>query len=128
LLFCFVGTGAISSLFSVFPYWSGSHALRVLSTIFFFLNLLLFVLFCGASFTRYWRFPGVWHAMLRHPVQSLYLGTFPMGLLTLIGTATTVLHGQYDFGGRRFLYTLWGFWWVDIALSALCCWGILYLM
>lgn len=123
-----MGTGAVSLLFSVFPYWTGSHALRALSTAFFVLNLLLFVLFCGASAARYWCFPGVWRAMLRHPVQGLYVGTFPMGALTLIAVGTTVLHGQYGFGGRAFLYALWGCWWADVALSALCCWGIVYLM
>jgi len=112
----------------VFPYWTGSHALRALSTAFFFLNLLLFVLFCAVSAARYGRFPGLWGTMLRHPVQSLHLGTFPMGALTLIAVATTVLHGQYGFGGRAFLYTLWAFWWADVALSALCCWGIVYVM
>ncbi|KAH9054058.1 voltage-dependent anion channel-domain-containing protein [Lactarius deliciosus] len=112
-----MGTGAVSLLFSVFPYWAGSHALRALSTAFFFLNLLLFVLFCGASAVRYWCFPGVWRAMLRHPVQGLYVGTFPMGALTLIAVGTTVLHGQYGFGGRAFLYALWGLWWADVALS-----------
>ncbi|KAH9057394.1 voltage-dependent anion channel [Lactarius vividus] len=123
-----MGTGAVSLLFGVFPYWTGSRTLRALSLAFFFLNLLLFVLFCGVSAVRYWCFPGVWRAMLRHPVQGLYVGTFPMGALTLIAVGTTVLHGQYGFGGRAFLYTLWGFWWADVALSALCCWGIIYLM
>jgi tellurite resistance protein TehA-like permease len=66
--------------------------------------------------------------MLQHPVQSLYVGTFPMGAMTLISVATTVLHGKYGFGGRGFLYALWAFWWVDIAVSALCCWGIIYVM
>ncbi|KAH9026077.1 voltage-dependent anion channel [Lactarius pseudohatsudake] len=123
-----MGTGAVSLLVSVFPYWTGSHALRALSAAFFFLNLLLFALFCGASAVRYWCFPGVWRAMLRHPVQGLYVGTFPMGALTLIAVGTTVLHGQYGFGGRAFLYALWALWWADVALSALCCWGIVYLM
>ncbi|KAH8981874.1 voltage-dependent anion channel [Lactarius akahatsu] len=123
-----MGTGAVSLLFSVFPYWTGSDALRALSTAFFFLNLLLFVLFCSASAVRYWCFPGVWRAMLRHPVQGLYVGAFPMGALTLIAVGTTVLHGQYGFGGRAFLYALWGLWWADVALSALCCWGVVYLM
>ena len=124
----YAGTGVISLLFSEFPYWSGSRALRGLSTSFFFLNLVLFVLFCTVSVVRYWRFPGVWDAMIRHPVQSLYLGTFPIGALTINGVATTVLHGQYGFGGRGFLYTLWAFWWVYITVSALCCWGIIYIM
>jgi tellurite resistance protein TehA-like permease len=122
-----MGTGIISLLFSVFPYWGGS-AMRGLSTAFFFLNLVLFILFCAATVARYWRFPGMWGTMLRHPVESLYLGTFPMGAVTLVGVATTVLHGQYGFGGRGFLYTIWAFWWVDMAVSALCCWGIIYVM
>lgn len=66
--------------------------------------------------------------MIRHPVESLYLGTFPMGATTLIGVGTTVLHGQYGFGGKGFLYTLWALWWIDVALSILCCWGGIYVM
>jgi tellurite resistance protein TehA-like permease len=66
--------------------------------------------------------------MIRDPVQSLYLSTFPMGAVTLIGVGTTVLHDQYGFGGRAFLFTLWGLWWIDVAISFLCCWGLFYVM
>ena len=112
----------------MFPYGSDSRVLRGLSTTFFFLNLVLFAIFCIANVARYGRSPSVWNTMLRHPVQSLYLGTFPMGSITLISVATTVLHGKYGFGGRGFLYVLWALWWVDITVSALCCWGVIYVM
>jgi len=123
-----MGTGAVSILFAVFPYGDQSGACRILSTAFFCLNLLLFVLFTVISIIRYTRFPDIWSTMIRHPVESLYLGTFPMGATTLIGVGTTVLHGQYGFGGQAFLYTLWGLWWIDVALSILCCWGVIYVM
>jgi len=66
--------------------------------------------------------------MIRHPVQSLYLSTFAMGAATLIGACTTVVHGQYGFGGQALLLTLWGLWWIDVAVSSLCCWGLVYVM
>jgi len=66
--------------------------------------------------------------MIRDPVQSLNLSTFPMGAATLIGVATTVIHGEYGFGGRGFIFALWGLWWVDVAISCLCCWWLVHVM
>ncbi|KAH9998989.1 voltage-dependent anion channel-domain-containing protein [Russula vinacea] len=123
-----MGTGAVSTLFALFPYGLRPSTCRALSTAVFFLNLFLFILFFSVSITRYIRDPNIWRIMIRHPVQSLYLSTFPMGAVTLIGVGTTVLHDQYGFGGRTFLFTLWGLWWVDIAVSFLCCWGLFYVM
>jgi tellurite resistance protein TehA-like permease len=122
------GTGAVSILFSGFPYGDQNGICRMLSAVFFFLNLLLFVLFFAATITRYTRFPTTWSVMIRHPNESLSLGTFPMGAATLIGVGTTLLHGRYGFGGRKFVYTLWVLWWIDVALSILCCWGVIYAM
>ena len=36
------------------------------------------------SILRYTIYPEIWFAMIRHPAQSLFLGTFPMGLATII--------------------------------------------
>jgi len=124
---CSIGTGAVSTLFSVFPY-GNTDACKALSAGIFILNALLFILFIFMSITRYTRYPDMWSIMIRHPVQSLYLGAFPMGANTLIGVGTTVIHGHYGFGGRAFLFTLWGLWWIDVAVSALCCWGLIHVM
>jgi len=123
-----MGTGAVSILFSLFPYGKHPSVCRAISTAIFFLNLLLFVLFTVVTIIRYVRHPDIWSIMIRHPVQSLFLGTFPMGAITLIGVATTVLHGQYHFGGRAFVFMLWGLWWIDAAISMLCCWGLVHVM
>jgi tellurite resistance protein TehA-like permease len=122
------GTGAVSTLFALFPYGANTSTSRALSTTVFLFNFFLFITFFAVSITRYTRHPDIWRIMIRHPVQSLYLSTFPMGAATLIGVGTTVLCGQYGFGGRAFLFTLWGFWWIDVAVSSLCCWGLVHIM
>ncbi|KAI9572052.1 voltage-dependent anion channel, partial [Boletus coccyginus] len=118
------GTGSISILFHSFPYGSDSQIMKLLSLAFFFLNLALFVLFTAVSAARYILFPDIWSRMLRHPVQSMYLGTFPMGATTLFAVSITVIHDIYNFGGRPLVYAIWALWWLDVAISVLCCWGI----
>lgn len=73
-------------------------------------------------------FPRIWHAILHHPVQSLYLGCFPMGAATLITVGITVVSQYWGFGGTAFVYVLWAFWWLDAILSFLCCFGLVYVM
>jgi len=72
-------------------------------------------------------FPEVWGLMLNHPAQSLFVGCFPMGAATLINAGLAV-NQQWGFGGNGFLYTLWGFWWLDSILSYLIAFGMLYVM
>ncbi|KAG9316478.1 voltage-dependent anion channel-domain-containing protein [Chiua virens] len=128
LFFNVAGTGSISILFHTFPYGTNSPVMRALSLVLFFLNLALFVLFTALSAARYTLFPGIWDRMLRHPVQSLYLGTFPMGATTLLTVSITVIHATYNFGGQSFIYVIWALWWLDVAISILCCWGTIHIM
>ncbi|KAG8213805.1 voltage-dependent anion channel [Butyriboletus roseoflavus] len=102
--------------------------MRSFSLAFFFLNFALFALFTALSAARYILIPGTWTRMLRHPVQSLYLGTFPMGATTLLTVSITLIHGSYNFGGRSFVYAIWALWWLDVAVSILCFWGIVHIM
>ncbi|KAH6913834.1 voltage-dependent anion channel-domain-containing protein [Coprinopsis sp. MPI-PUGE-AT-0042] len=44
------------------------------------------------------------------------------GAATLLTVAVEVIYGYYGFGGKRFLYTIWGLWWVDVAVSIVCAW------
>lgn len=59
-------------------------------------------------------FPGLFAAMLRHPVQSLFLGTFPMGLATIVNMLVFVC---VPFFGGRVVMFVWGLWWVDVVLA-----------
>jgi len=94
----------------------------------FFLNLLLFILFNILSLWRYIAFPGIWSNMLRHPVQSLYLGTYPMGFATIINVGVSLINQEYRFGGTAFLYFLWACWWYDVVLSFLCGYVLVHIM
>ncbi|KAA1476001.1 hypothetical protein DENSPDRAFT_842864 [Dentipellis sp. KUC8613] len=121
-----MGTGAVSILFQNYPYGNETDGMRVMSAIFFFLNLLLFVIFTTTTILRYIAFPDIWSLMIRHPVQSLYLGCFPMGGATILTVAITLFYNTYGFGGTGFLYTIWAFWWLDVAVSILCCWALIH--
>lgn len=122
-----MGTGIISTLFANFPYGNTTAPMKALSAVFFFLNLAVFALFTSISALRYLLFRDVWPSMLRHP-ESLFLGAFPMGGVTLVNTAISLIHGAYGFGGASFVYVVWAFWWLDVAVSALCCWGLVHVM
>lgn len=123
-----LGTGAVSMLFNNFPYAYHSATLKIFSAILFFLNLFLFILFNVLSLWRYIAFPGLWSNMLRHPVQSLYLGTYPMGFATIINVGVSLINQEYRFGGTAFLYFLWACWWYDVILSFLCGYVLVHIM
>ncbi|KAJ6630992.1 voltage-dependent anion channel [Mycena sp. CBHHK59/15] len=122
-----MGTGAVSALVSRFHFGEGSEVLKIITLLFFFLNLCFFTLICGATVARYWIFPELWPAMLGHSTQSLFIGAFPMGAATLINIAL-VANQSYSFAGPGFLYTLWAFWWLDTAISLLTAFGMISVM
>ncbi len=99
-----------------------------MTLVFFFLNLCLFLTFTVISAIRYILWPDIWSIMIRNPVQSLFISTFPMGATTILNIAVSLINSQYGFGGKPFLYVLWALWWLDSALSVLCCWGVLHYM
>ncbi len=63
--------------------------------------------------------------MIRHPTQSLFLGTFPMGFATIVnmvvfvcvpswGPCTTTLAGAM--------------WWIDVVISTAICFYLPFVM
>ncbi|KAJ3525696.1 hypothetical protein NM688_g8366 [Phlebia brevispora] len=119
-----MGTGAISILFHNYPYADNSTPMKMFTYIFFFLNLALLVVFNVLTLARYIIFPDIWGIMIRHPVQSLYIGCYPMGAATLINIGVGLIYEEYSFGGRGFLYFLWACWWVDVILSFICAFAL----
>ncbi|KAJ7914940.1 voltage-dependent anion channel-domain-containing protein [Mycena leptocephala] len=93
-----MGTGAVAALVSRFHFGQGSEEIKILTLLFFFLNLFLLFLFIGA---------------------------FPMGAATLINIALTI-NQTYSFAGPGFLYTLWAFWWLDCAVSLFTAVGMIF--
>ncbi|KAI6113240.1 voltage-dependent anion channel [Pisolithus croceorrhizus] len=122
-----MGTGSIAVICHSFPYNTQSPVATYLALAFFFLDLALFLLFTAISLARYTLYPNIWHRMIHHPVQSLYLGTFPMGAATLLTVAISVFRETFDLG-RPLVYTVWVLWWVDVIILLLCFCGTLHMM
>lgn len=83
-----MGTGIVSTLLHNLPY--NGDWLYWISVVIFCLNVTLFITFTFISVARYTAFPEIWWVMIRHPQQSLFLGTFPMGLATIINMVVFV--------------------------------------
>lgn len=116
-----MGTGISSILLYNLPY--SFNGLKEIAIAIWLLNVVLFSLFLLMSMcarlspdagsmtrltlylyvserrsARYCIFPTVLYAMLFHPVQSLFLGCFPMGFATIVNM--TVFVAAERWGGR----------------------------
>ncbi|KAK3669146.1 Plasma membrane sulfite pump involved in sulfite metabolism [Recurvomyces mirabilis] len=111
-----MGTGIVSILLHNLPY--NAHWLRYISYVVFALNVLLFVLFLLISILRYTLYPKIWVAMLQHPMQSLFLGCFPMGLATIINMTCFVCVPAWGGGWWK---VAWALWWIDAAIATSTC-------
>merc|ERR1711977_304671 len=111
-----MGTGIVSILLHNLPY--NGQWLYYLSIVVFCLNIGLFVSFFIISVIRYTLYPEIWWVMIKHPAQSLFLGTFPMALATIVNMIVFVCVPAW---GERFVQLAWGLWWIDVALSLACC-------
>ncbi|KAK5107700.1 hypothetical protein LTR62_000894 [Meristemomyces frigidus] len=111
-----MGTGITSILLHNLPY--NGCWLHYISYLLFALNVLLFVLFTLISVLRYTLYPGIWKAMIRHPAQSLFIGTFPMGLATIINMIVFVCVPAW--GGNMWKLA-WALWWIDAVIAVGTC-------
>ena len=94
-----MGTGIVSILLHNLPY--NGRWLYWISVIIFCLNVALFILFLFISTVRYTVYPEIWRVMIRHPAQSLFLGTFPMGLATIVNMVVFVCVPAWGNGAVR---------------------------
>jgi tellurite resistance protein TehA-like permease len=90
-----MGTGIVSILLHNLPY--NGRWLYWISIVIFCLNVALFITFLCISILRYILYPAIWKAMIRHPVQSLFLGTFPMGFATIVNMVVFVCVPAWDY-------------------------------
>jgi tellurite resistance protein TehA-like permease len=77
-----MGTGIVSILLYFIPF--KTPVLYYLSVVFFVLNAVLFFLAFMVSIGRYTLYPEIWTVMIQDPINSLFLGTVPMGFATLV--------------------------------------------
>jgi tellurite resistance protein TehA-like permease len=77
-----MGTGITSILLYNFPY--PAHWLRIVGTIIFILNIVVFCLLATANVVRYMSYRGIFKATVTHPLAGMFWGTLPMGLATIV--------------------------------------------
>lgn len=102
-----MGTGIVSVLLNSLPY--NGIWLYWIANVIFALNVLLFAAGCVVSFLRYVLYPEIFKAMIMHPVQSMFLGTFPMGLATIINMFCAVCVPAWGEWAKDFAWALWIF-------------------
>lgn len=111
-----MGTGVASILLHNLPY--NGRWLYWISVAIFCLNIVLFLIFLAISVLRYVMFRGLFFFMIRHPVQSLFIGTFPMGLATIINMIVFVCVPAWGPWATTLAWTLW---WIDAVIALTTC-------
>jgi len=82
-----MSTGIVSILLHNLPY--NGRWLYYICVALFALNVVLFIAFFIVSVLRYVLYPRIWSAMIKHSAQSMFLGTFPMALATIVNMVRT---------------------------------------
>jgi tellurite resistance protein TehA-like permease len=118
-----MSTGVTSILLHQLPYHA--HWLNIISDIFFVLNVVLFLLFSLLTCLRYMMYPQLFALVLRHPHQSLFLATFPVGLATIINMIILVCVPAWGHGMAIFAWVLW---WIDSVLAMVTCFHLTWVM
>lgn len=111
-----MGTGIVSILLHNLPF--NGRWLYWISIVIFCLNVLLFIVFTLISIVRYSMFRGLFVFMINHPVQSLFTGTFSMGLATIVNMIVFVCVPVWGNWAANFA---WGLWWIDVVFSVATC-------
>ncbi|MDR6180185.1 C4-dicarboxylate transporter/malic acid transport protein [Pseudomonas sp. SORGH_AS 211] len=118
-----MGTGVLALALAAFPWrFPGLH---VLAESLWLLDVLLFCLFGGLYAARWLLFFDQAREIFAHATVSMFIGTIPMGLATLINGL--LLFGLPRWGAAVLPLAL-GLWWLDAAMALACGVLIPYLM
>ena len=118
-----MGTGVVALIVSAFPMikaltWQ-------LGTGLWYFNILLFVLFSVLYGLRWAFYPHEAKQIFQHPSMSLFLGTIPMALATILNGF--LKYGQPIYGDTavQIAQTLW---YADVVLALLVAWAVPFAM
>ncbi len=114
-----MGTGVMALVLAALP-WDFPARLLLAEAV-WGLALLLFALFTLLFTARLLLFRDTVRLMLEHPVQSMFLGAIPMGLVPII-------NGLPLFLGEAAVPLAHALWWLDVALALGAAFGVPYLM
>ncbi|MFW2066425.1 TDT family transporter [Acinetobacter johnsonii] len=118
-----MGTGVVALIVSEFPMLKAFT--WQLGTGLWYLNILLFVLFSVLYGLRWAFYPHEAKQIFQHPSMSLFLGTIPMALATILNGF--LKYGQPIYGDTavQIAQTLW---YADVVLALLVAWAVPFAM
>ncbi|KAF1845495.1 uncharacterized protein K460DRAFT_376910 [Cucurbitaria berberidis CBS 394.84] len=100
-----MGTGIVSLLLVAIPF--KANWLYWLAVVFLGLNTILFTCAFSISVFRYAVYPEIWTVMIADSVNSLFLGTIPMGFATLISAWCSVCIPYWGSWAVTFAWVCW---------------------
>ena len=118
-----MGTGILALALAALP-GAGSLLHGIGETLWMF-NIGLFTLFTGLYAARWIMFGHEARRILGHNIVSMFIGTIPMGLATIINGIIAFGLPRYGTGAIPVAEALW---WVDVAMAVGCGVVIPYLM
>ncbi|MEG8024378.1 hypothetical protein QP162_07810 [Sphingomonas aurantiaca] len=84
-----------------------------------YFNIALFTLFAGLYTARWTMFAHEARRIFGHNTVSMFIGTIPMGLATIINGCLAFGLPRFGAGVIPIAETLW---WIDVAMSLSCGW------
>lgn len=120
-----MGTGIVNTLLFDLPWRSTHAAFRAIGAAFLLFDIALFVAFATITILRYALYPRFFMVMVLDNTHSLFLGTIPMGLITIMsGITRTGLEYGLDWCLPIGLVG----WWIALVLSVLTSFGVPFVM
>ncbi len=92
---------------------------------FWLVDIFFFIIFSLLFLSRIIFFPKTTKLMLKHPVQSMFLGAIPMGLVPILEGFTVF---KINFLNISYLQISLYLWWFDAFLAIIIGWGVTFLM
>ena len=118
-----MGTGVVALIVSEFPMLKALT--WQLGTGLWYFNILLFVLFSVLYSLRWAFYPHEAKQIFQHPSMSLFLGTIPMALATILNGFLKYGQPIYSDTAVQIAQTLW---YADVVLALLVAWAVPFAM
>ncbi|KAG2203917.1 hypothetical protein INT47_007500 [Mucor saturninus] len=99
-----MGTGILSILLQTFPFQF--YGLPTIALVLYIINIVLFCTFTLITAARYLFFPYIFLLMMKNSTQSLFIGTYSMGLTTICNFTIIVITKKFDWG-MNLAFALW---------------------
>ncbi len=118
-----MGTGVLALILPQLP--GAGAVLRPLAEGLWWFDVALFLLFSGLYTARWTLFGHEAKRIFGHSVVSMFIGTIPMGLATILNGALAFALPRF---GSSVVPVVEALWWLDVVLAVSCGVGIPFLM